>query len=149
MIGVVSSAFGLSAFFFSLVARELFPGETRSFLTVLLFGTALPVLFGAVVIKPKVIEVVFGEGEDRGVQEENTGPSVLDEETPLRAGEGNVFYGERTAATPGTVAPKDSANKILNMHGLNLFKLVDFWGLFGIIGMCEFISLTLSTNGTY
>ncbi|KAF8601277.1 MFS general substrate transporter [Ceratobasidium sp. AG-I] len=136
MIGVVNSAFGLSAFFFSLIARELFPGETRSFLTVLLFGTALPVFFGAAVIRPKAVGVALRAEEDREVREaESAGTVVQDEETPLRAGEANLIYGERNAATSGAVAAKDSTDETLNVHGLGLFKLVDFWILFGIIGM--------------
>ncbi|KAF8601274.1 MFS general substrate transporter, partial [Ceratobasidium sp. AG-I] len=135
MIGVVNSAFGLSAFFFSLVARELYPGKTKAFLTVLVFGTALPVLFGAVVIKPKTVGVNLLQNEDSETSEESVASVVPDEGTPLWPEEENRLYGERNVSVPRGAVLKDPVDELVDVHGLGLFKLLDFWVLFGIVGM--------------
>ncbi|QRV78064.1 glycoside hydrolase family 35 protein [Ceratobasidium sp. AG-Ba] len=164
-----NSAFGLSAFFFSSLARELFPGRTMSFLMVLVFGTAIPVLVGALVIKAPPIMVgrirlpaddnearVPGDedlqaragGEDpEAVQDElrdvlRDGVRVPAEEVPLRSGDESVLYGERNpwasqAQTPAGQTPKSSlgGSGEEDIHGLGLFKVVDFWIIFGIVGL--------------
>lgn len=151
MTGTVNSAFGLSAFFFSLIARELFPGKTESFLTVLVVGTTLPVLFGAIVIKPELGSIALAVDdaleEAEPEIEEPAPPFERDEETPLRSGEESVLYGERNpwasqaptpAQTPGSTTPK-SVGGGDDVHGLGLVRVMDFWVIFGIVGMCESI----------
>ncbi|KAF8601273.1 MFS general substrate transporter [Ceratobasidium sp. AG-I] len=149
MTGTVNSAFGLSAFFFSMIARELFPGKTESFLTVLVVGTTLPVLLGAFAIKPDLgnIALVGGAALDEQLEQaaEEQGeippPFERDEETPLRSGEESVLYGERNpwasqAPTPATT-PGSSAMKQLgeeDVHGLGLVRVLDFWMIFAIVG---------------
>lgn len=46
------SGFGLSAFFFSLLAHTLFPGNTSALLLTLAIGTATPMLMGLLIVKP-------------------------------------------------------------------------------------------------
>ncbi|EGN92319.1 hypothetical protein SERLA73DRAFT_191271 [Serpula lacrymans var. lacrymans S7.3] len=50
--GLVLSGFGLSAFYFSTIANTAFPGDTSSFLLVLAFGTALPMVIGFFIVRP-------------------------------------------------------------------------------------------------
>lgn len=49
---LVLSGFGLSAFFFSTMAHVLYPGDTSSFLELLAFGTALPMVMGFFLVRP-------------------------------------------------------------------------------------------------
>lgn len=152
MTGTVNSAFGLSAFFFSLIARELSPGKTESFLAVLVVGTSLPVLLGAIVIKHEKGGITL-EGEDgldaqleQAAEEQGEIPPPFerDEETPLRSGEESVLYGERNpwasqaptpATTPGSSTLKQTGEE--DVHGLGLLRVLDFWMIFAIVGACE------------
>ncbi len=52
VLGVVMSAFGLSAFFFSSISHVLFPGNASDFLLVLGLGTALPMVLGFFFVRP-------------------------------------------------------------------------------------------------
>ncbi|QRV92856.1 major facilitator superfamily transporter [Ceratobasidium sp. AG-Ba] len=167
--GTTNSAFGLSAFFFSFLARELFPGRTTSFLMVLVFGTTVPVLAGALVIKtpPSMVgrirlpaddnetrvpgdedlQARAGGEDPEAVQDElrdvlRDGVRVPAEEVPLRSGDESVLYGERNpwasqAQTPAGQTPKSSVGGPAeqDIHGLGLFKVVDFWIIFGIVGL--------------
>ncbi|KAG9094466.1 hypothetical protein FRC06_010778, partial [Ceratobasidium sp. 370] len=137
--GTVNSAFGLSAFFFSFLAHEFFPGRTTSFLTVLVWGTAIPVLVGSLIIKTPPLAPANDEGRiqlpgDDNLQARAGGedPSVVEneirhvlrngvrepyrdeEETPLRTGEESILYGDRNpwasqAHTPANATPKGAA----------------------------------------
>ncbi|KAF8531646.1 major facilitator superfamily domain-containing protein [Gautieria morchelliformis] len=51
-VGFVLSGFGLSAFFFSALARWFFPDNTSSFLLFLSLGTSLPIIIGFLTIRP-------------------------------------------------------------------------------------------------
>ncbi|KIJ58855.1 hypothetical protein HYDPIDRAFT_101889 [Hydnomerulius pinastri MD-312] len=50
--GLVLSGFGLSAFWFSMLAHLLFPGDTSAFLLILALGTAIPMLVGLFIVRP-------------------------------------------------------------------------------------------------
>ncbi|KAN0140077.1 MFS general substrate transporter [Lactarius tabidus] len=52
VLGVVMSAFGLSAFFFSSISHALFPGNASDFLLVLALGTSLPMVLGFFFVRP-------------------------------------------------------------------------------------------------
>ncbi|KAF5352104.1 hypothetical protein D9757_013761 [Collybiopsis confluens] len=52
MNGLVISGFGLSAFLFSAIAHQAFPGDTSSFLLILALGTSFPMLIGFIFIRP-------------------------------------------------------------------------------------------------
>ena len=49
--GIVLAGFGLSAFFYSFIAHEAFPGSTDAFLLALAIGTSISILSGAIGIK--------------------------------------------------------------------------------------------------
>ncbi|KAG9120347.1 hypothetical protein FRC07_004196, partial [Ceratobasidium sp. 392] len=162
--GTTNSAFGLSAFFFSFLAREFFPGQTSSFLTVLVWGTAIPVLIGALAIKTHPLPAheegrihlpgdddlsARAGGQDPEVVEEEIRDVLRDgqrvpldegEETPLRTGDESVLYGERNpwasrAQTPAATPGKKGGRRAEeDVHGLGLFGVVDFWIIFGIVG---------------
>ncbi|KDN36151.1 hypothetical protein RSAG8_11032, partial [Rhizoctonia solani AG-8 WAC10335] len=153
--GGINSAFGLSAFFFSTLARELFPGRTGAFLTVLCLGTGTAVLLGAMLVRPPPVgqirlesaeeagETEGAEDEDRVEEEQRP---FWTEQTPLRTGtfDESVLYGERNpwasqaatpnasgAATPNANGPRSNKAEV---HGLSLFTSLDFLILFGIVG---------------
>ncbi|KAL5508642.1 hypothetical protein ACEPAH_6261 [Sanghuangporus vaninii] len=50
--GFVISGFGLSAFFFSGLARILYPDDTSSFLLLLALGTSFPMIIGFFLVRP-------------------------------------------------------------------------------------------------
>lgn len=133
MMGIVSSAFGLSAFVFSSIARKLFPGETGAFLTVLVAGTSVPVLVGASVFKAEPERLASVERSD------------VDEETPLLPGVEDFIHGERgrrASEEPGleNAVPKGLAGMAEDVHGLELFKSTDFWVTSGVAALCESVS---------
>jgi hypothetical protein len=163
--GTVNSAFGLSAFFFSFLAHEFFPGKTTSFLTVLVWGTMIPTLVGALVVKPvpalsdsregrirlpgdENLQARAG-GEDPNEVEEEIRDVLRDgireryhdsEETPLRTGEESILYGERNPWASQAQTPAGTPKSVVagqDVHGLGLFKVFDFWVIFGIVGFCE------------
>ncbi|CCO37053.1 hypothetical protein BN14_11204 [Rhizoctonia solani AG-1 IB] len=152
--GGINSAFGLSAFFFSTLARELFPGRTGPFLTVLCLGTGCAVLLGAILVRPPPVGQIRLESEEDGETEqeeeeerEEERRPLWTEHTPLRAGtvDESILYGERNpwasqAPTPnasGAATPSASGSKpdkVEDVHGLALFTSLDFLIIFGIVG---------------
>ncbi|CAE6511736.1 unnamed protein product [Rhizoctonia solani] len=153
--GGINSAFGLSAFFFSTLARELFPGRTGAFLTVLCLGTGTAVLLGAILVRPPPVgQIRLESAEEAGETEEAEDADRVEEEqrpfwteqTPLRTGtfDESVLYGERNpwasqAATPnasGAATPNANGSRSnkAEVHGLSLFTSLDFLIIFGIVG---------------
>ncbi|CAE6479301.1 unnamed protein product [Rhizoctonia solani] len=155
--GGINSAFGLSAFFFSALSREFFPGRTGAFLSVLCFGTGGAVLLGAILVRPPVGRIRLEDSEETGEETEETEETdrveeeqrpLWTEHTPLRAGtvDESILYGERNpwasqAATPnasGMATPNASNSRVgkvnEGVHGLALFGSLDFLIIFGIVG---------------
>ncbi|QRW20549.1 glycoside hydrolase family 35 protein [Rhizoctonia solani] len=154
--GGINSAFGLSAFFFSTLARELFPGRTGAFLTVLCLGTGSAVLLGAILVRPPPLGPIHLETEEDGENQEREEESEREEErrpfwtehTPLRTGtvDESILYGEQNpwasqAATPnasGAATPNTNGSRIdkaEDVHGIALFTSLDFLIIFGIVGL--------------
>ncbi|KAF8704674.1 MFS general substrate transporter, partial [Rhizoctonia solani] len=154
--GGINSAFGLSAFFFSTLARELFPGRTGAFLTVLCLGTGSAVLLGAILVRPPPLGPIHLETEEDGENQEREEESEREEErrpfwtehTPLRTGtvDESILYGEQNpwasqAATPnasGAATPNTNGSridKVEDVHGIALFTSLDFLIIFGIVGL--------------
>ncbi|GAB1521035.1 hypothetical protein RhiTH_004126 [Rhizoctonia solani] len=154
--GGINSAFGLSAFFFSTLARELFPGRTGAFLTVLCLGTGSAVLLGAILVRPPPLGPIRLETEEDGENQEREEESEREEErrpfwtehTPLRTGtvDESILYGEQNpwasqAATPnasGAATPNTNGSridKVEDVHGIALFTSLDFLIIFGIVGL--------------
>ncbi|CUA69470.1 putative membrane protein YMR155W [Saccharomyces cerevisiae S288c] [Rhizoctonia solani] len=150
--GGINSAFGLSAFFFSTLARELFPGRTGAFLSVLCLGTGTAVLLGAILVRPPPVGQIRLESSEEARTDTEDEPReeprpLWTEDTPLRNGtvDESVLYGERNpwvsqAATPqpsGAATPNTNgagSNKAEDVHGLALFTSLDFLVIFGIVG---------------
>ncbi|KAH7318889.1 major facilitator superfamily domain-containing protein [Rhizoctonia solani] len=146
--GGINSAFGLSAFFFSTLARELFPGRTGAFLSVLCFGTGGAVLLGAILVRPPVGRIRLEDNEETGEDEEDAEETDRAEEeqrplwtehTPLRAGtvDESILYGERNPWASQAATPNASGAATPNakdVHGLALFGSLDFLIIFGIVG---------------
>ncbi|KAG8718261.1 hypothetical protein FRC09_012930 [Ceratobasidium sp. 395] len=153
--GTTNSAFGLSAFFFSFLAHQFFPGRTTSFLTVLVWGTAIPVLIGALSIKACPIPSATGEGrirlpgdDDLSARAGGEDPSVVEdeirdvlrdgirepyrdaaEETPLRTGDDSILYGERNPWASQAQTPAGATPKSRRGGGEDVHGL----GLFGVL----------------
>ncbi|KAH9007184.1 major facilitator superfamily domain-containing protein [Lactarius hatsudake] len=78
VLGVVMSAFGLSAFFFSSISHALFPGNASDFLLVLGLGTALPMVLGFFFVRPIPLPLTTGEaGSSVNYQSLSTDPGVF------------------------------------------------------------------------
>ncbi|TIA88886.1 hypothetical protein E3P89_03091 [Wallemia ichthyophaga] len=103
--GIVLSGFGLSAFFYSFISHEAFPGNVDGFLLTLAFGTSISVLLGAFFIK-----IVPPESEKMSTQYDDEGQPLF-EESSLQD---DIL----TSQSPITV-----------------IKTVDFWLLFSIIAL--------------
>ncbi|KAH0839347.1 major facilitator superfamily domain-containing protein [Lanmaoa asiatica] len=80
--GLVMSGFGLSAFWFSLLAHTLFPGDTSAFLLILALGTTIPMLIGLFIIKPVPLPPT----------------SSIEDYDPIPSGDAVVFIGESQVA---------------------------------------------------
>ncbi|KAG8696294.1 hypothetical protein FRC08_007252 [Ceratobasidium sp. 394] len=131
--GIVNSAFGFSSFFFSFLAHEFFPGRTTAFLNVLVWGTAIPVLIGSLIIKTPRLSPAGDEGRiglpgDDNLQARAGGedPSVVEdevqdvlrngvrepyqdaEETPLRTRDESSLYGDRNLLASQAQAPANA-----------------------------------------
>ncbi|KAG6375350.1 major facilitator superfamily domain-containing protein [Boletus reticuloceps] len=83
--GLVLSGFGLSAFWFSLLAHTLFPGDTSAFLSILAFGTAIPMIIGLFIVKPVPLHPTSSH-------------TMVEGYDSIPTGEGIVFVGEAQVA---------------------------------------------------
>jgi hypothetical protein len=68
--GIVISGFGLSAFLFSTISHVAFAGNTSSFLRLLAFGTALPMVLGFFLVRPIPLPPVEDGVNEEGEEEE-------------------------------------------------------------------------------
>jgi hypothetical protein len=86
---VVVSGFGLSAFFFSTMARAGFASDTSSFLKFLAYGTAFPMIIGFFFVRPIPLpptadnHTLVGHGVMGDVDEERGSVSGSGEEERL------------------------------------------------------------------
>ncbi|KAI9566753.1 hypothetical protein HD554DRAFT_2329595 [Boletus coccyginus] len=73
--GLVVSGIGLSAFWYSLLAHTLFPGDISALLLILALGTAIPMLVGLLIVKPIPLNptssYALAEGYDFAPSEDN------------------------------------------------------------------------------
>lgn len=103
--GIVLSGFGLSAFFYSFISHEAFPGSTDDFLLALAVGTSISVLLGAF-----FITVVPPESEKSAAHHDEEGRPLFDESSL----DDDIL----TSKSP-----------------LAIIKTIDFWLLFFIIAL--------------
>ncbi|ELU39499.1 MFS_1 domain-containing protein [Rhizoctonia solani AG-1 IA] len=133
--GGINSAFGLSAFFFSTLARELFPGRTGAFLTVLCLGTGSAVLLGAILVRPPPLGPIRLETEEDGENQEREEEPEREEErrpfwtehTPLRTGtvDESILYGEQNPWASQAATPNASGAATPNTNGSRIDKAED------------------------
>ncbi|KAF9236916.1 major facilitator superfamily domain-containing protein [Melanogaster broomeanus] len=100
--GFVISGFGLSAFFFSVLAHVLFPGDTSALLLVLALGTAVPMLIGLFIVRPVPLP-------SPGTTSTTTTIEAYD---PIPSADAAVFL-----ADPELVEPEDGDHAPLLSHG--------------------------------
>jgi hypothetical protein len=87
---MVISGFGLSAFLFSSISHIAFSGNTSSFLRLLAFGTALPMVLGYFLVRPIPLPPVDERDREHGHGHAvtNVGGAEDDEEQRLLDAEG-------------------------------------------------------------
>lgn len=92
--GLVLSGFGLSAFWFSLLAHTLFPGDTSAFLLILALGTAIPMLIGLFIVKPIPLPPTSLNARCE---------TTIEGYVPIPSGDAVVFVGESQVASDSEV----------------------------------------------
>ena len=115
--GLVLSGFGLSAFWFSLLANTLFPGDISAFLLILAIGTATPMLIGLLIVKPVPLPPTGPDSQD--------GCSI-DGYDPIQNGDDIVFIGEPQAALGSemdTASDVDSAPLLPHDQGPGSYQV--------------------------
>lgn len=156
--GIVISGFGLSAFLFSSISHIAFAGNTSSFLRLLAFGTALPMVLGYFLARPVPLPPVEQHDHERVHSVPNGG----DEEERLLDIAGDEGDGERhddgledynalgvvplsAAPVPIQLSRRAALNEGLlpNVYGKKLFTSSDFWLL------CSILSLLSGTGLMY
>jgi hypothetical protein len=86
--GIVVSGFGLSAFIFSAIARLGLANDTSSFLSLLAYGTALPMVIGYFFVRPIPLPPTNSDHEIG-----NGAVSVLERSEGLQDGSGSESEG--------------------------------------------------------
>ncbi|KAG8220377.1 major facilitator superfamily domain-containing protein [Butyriboletus roseoflavus] len=92
--GLVLSGFGLSAFWFSLLAHTLFPGNISAFLLILALGTAIPMLIGLFIVKPVPLPPTSLNAQDE---------TTIEGYDPIPSGDTVVFMEESQLASDSEV----------------------------------------------
>ncbi|KAK7438917.1 hypothetical protein VKT23_017844 [Stygiomarasmius scandens] len=135
-VGLVVSGFGLSAFVFSFIARQAFPGETSLLLFTLSLGTALPMLLGFLVVRPIPLPA----------------PELFpNSRTPLLSHNEESTPSQRpdsTSANSNSLRRKNKFRRPLleHIYGRNLFTSLDFWILFSIFSLVSGTGLMYINN---
>ncbi|KAH0832921.1 major facilitator superfamily domain-containing protein [Lanmaoa asiatica] len=145
--GLVLSGFGLSAFWFSLLAHTLFPGDTSAFLLILALGTTIPMLIGLFIVKPVPLPPTSSNGRHE---------TTIDGYEPIPSGEAVVFIRESQVAlgpedtevsVPLSTIKSDSPasfhherrvsdnDRLPDVHGKRLWLTPDFYLVFVIVGI--------------
>ena len=186
--GFPLAAFGLSAFFFSMFAQFVIPGDTGDFLMLLASGTFglvfISFFFLRVLPHPHYSAVSTADGllsvssnrlhrtrseESKHRAQSNVepgrstfavAPSDEDENTPIQqdvdtgveaseamiaeTDETSSLMSKSSSSTPGDVSVessvKDHAHRV-DIRGLKMLPLVEFWQLFALMGILTGIGL--------
>ena len=125
MTGIVISGFGLSAFLFSTIAHTIFPGNTSDFLFTLAVGTAAPMILGWFLVRPCPHP------------EHTTGTTI---ESDDREGSDDT---DLTSDEATQLISKNDHRQPPSITGLALFRTIDFWILFSIMSLCEYLCCRL------
>jgi hypothetical protein len=121
----VLSGFGLSAFFFSSLAHTFFHDDTSAFLLLLALGTAAPMVLGLALVR----RVPPSAALERAHSHARTRSS------PVRPSARRDDSNTRLLALEDGAPGKTPAGELADVPGRELWRHLDFWILFGIIGL--------------
>ncbi|KAH9180068.1 MFS general substrate transporter [Lactarius sanguifluus] len=151
VLGVVMSAFGLSAFFFSSISHALFPGNASDFLLVLGLGTALPMVLGFFFVRPIPLPLTTSEAGSSGQlpvvvhrpSQTRMRKRTSHESVPLHAPRPHALSDSvEASSSPGVLnrrhvntpppARESPSKKVaegrgVDLHRWLLWKSIDFW----------------------
>lgn len=141
-----------------------FPGDTSSFLLILAVGTACPMIMGHFLVRPipftrSTPSISTSGGQiirvpDTASSAEATSPLLAHDDLARAAGYDDLDEEPRPSTSAGDVTPATrmmSRRRALlagdvtltNLTGKKLAKSTDFWLLFSILSLCEFLALEL------
>ena len=157
--GLVISGFGLSAFFFSTIARTFFPGDTSALLLLLVLTTSLPMLAALFVVRPIPLPSVHllpkvSQSEDRDPVFNGAAVSSIhsidavdtmesESRQPLLGNQRTVNYcavPESLAVTEVGLANSQSClepKELPDIYGVQLLTTPDFYLLVMIVSLCK------------
>ncbi|KAI6096758.1 major facilitator superfamily domain-containing protein [Pisolithus sp. B1] len=156
--GLVLSGFGLSAFFFSTIARILFPGDTSALLLLLSLATSIPMLVALFTMRPVPLPQTYPAPKDDvngeyellpsgEVEPSTTGPDV---DTVSMAGDSCVPLADIRPENGLSSTPQMGYNhshlgtdNLPDVHGKMLWSTPDFYLL------CVILSLLGGTGVMY
>jgi hypothetical protein len=168
--GLVISGFGLSAFFFATIASIAFPGDTSALLLILALGTAIPMLLGLVIVRQIPLPLTSSELGVEGELPGRGGYHIPSSETTLFIGANGSraplldptsereqevsdyhvpeslsavgLLQDRSISRGSRTSRRVSREKPMHdIYGRQLWLTPDFYLLFTIVSLCEFIYL--------
>ncbi|KAG6828069.1 hypothetical protein H0H92_009371 [Tricholoma furcatifolium] len=151
--GLVISGFGLSAFLFSTISRIEFAGNTSSFLRLLAFGTAIPMIAGFFFVRPIPLPPLDSEEEAR--QSTRNGALRMEDQDRDQGQDIEAEESRALLAAPEVVpdAPVQLSRRAAlnqgfppNVYGRKLWTSSDFWLLFSILSMLAGTGLMFINN---
>ncbi|KAH7890307.1 major facilitator superfamily domain-containing protein [Phlebopus sp. FC_14] len=153
-IGVVFSAFGLSAFWFSMLANIFFPGDTSAFLLTLAVGTAFPMVIGLFILRPtpytpptvsRKPDVATSSSADRDA--DSSAPLLSHEEEEnisRRVSEASSLIEMNQPRSPSRA--RGDKERIPNVYGKKLWLHSDFHLLFVLLALLSGTGLMYINN---
>lgn len=152
--GLVLSGFGLSAFFFSTIAHFFFAGDTSALLNLLALTTSIPMLIALFVVRSIPLPETHPNLRRNGAQdceaipsgESSVGGREQDSSTPLLGArsENSGCLGQSSSITEighTHTSSHPRADKLSDIHGLQLFVTSDFYLILSIMSLCEFCEI--------
>jgi len=172
--GFPLAAFGLSAFFFSMFAQVISPGDTGHFLALLAYGTSGLVFFCFFFLRvlPHPAYSALPANQGRSTPDSNQLHRTKSEESKHRAGrpiiepdvgeeaqegvvssetdETSSLMSKSSSSAPGDVTAenivdKDHSHRV-DIRGLKMLPKAEFWQLFALMGILTGIGLMTINN---
>ncbi|KAF8550215.1 MFS general substrate transporter [Imleria badia] len=172
--GLVISGFGLSAFWFSLLAHTFFPGDTSALLLILALGTAIPMLIGLFTIKSVPLHPTSSHATVEGYDSIPSGDGIVfigegqvvedpeaDSEAEAEADFASLLSHEQEPSSYQIPVPLLKLNHAANLHcepstgdknglpdihGKQLWLTPDFHLIFVIVAICSGTGLMYINN---
>ncbi|KAF8812696.1 MFS general substrate transporter [Phlegmacium glaucopus] len=155
--GLVASAFGLSAFFFSSISNVYFANDPSAFLLLLSLGTSLPMIMGFFLVRPiplldegvwrnyqvsnnsrtRLLDSDFIEGENSHAT--YTVPNVATAYTIRDVSENDIYQVSRPSAVSDSLLLRNLENRTVLQSG-------DFWLLFTILSLLSGTGMLFMNN---